>query len=105
MAAVEPSVPDYKRSLINNLEELKKEFKWCLDNPKRVSTAKIEDFKRGVRTLRIFTQEKIKDEKFIRDIERFDVLISNLSENITDIEKAQIEMVFERIQKLIHDLG
>jgi len=105
MAAVEPSVPDYKRSLINNLEELRKEFKWCLDNPKKVSPTKIEDFKRGVRNLRYFTQEKIKDEKFTRDIERFDVLINKLPNNLTDIEKAKIEMIFERIEKLIHDLG
>ncbi|NGX28976.1 MAG: hypothetical protein K940chlam1_01168 [Candidatus Anoxychlamydiales bacterium] len=103
--AVEPSIPDYKRTLINNLDELKQEFKWCLDNPQKVDKEKIADFKRGVKNLRYFTQDKITDEKFIRDIERFDVLIGKLPTALSDIEKETIEMIFERIEKLINDLG
>ena len=103
--AVEPSIPDYKRTLINHLDELKSEFKWCLDNPQKVDNEKIKDFKRGVKNLRYFTQDKITDEKFIRDIERFDVLIGKLPSNLSDVEKQTIELIFERIEKLINDLG
>lgn len=103
--AVEPSIPDYKRTLINNLQELKEEFKWCTNNPDKVSKRKIEDFKRGVKNLKYFTQDKIRDESFLRDLKRFDVLIGSLPNNLSDLEKAQIEHIFERIEHLINDLG
>jgi len=103
--ATEPSVPDYKRTLINNLMELKKEFTWCINNPQKVNIEKIKDFKRGVKNLKYFFIDKINDEKFIRDIERFDVLINKLPNNLSDMEKSTIEMIFERIEKLINDLG
>ncbi len=103
--AVEPSVPDYKRSLINNLEELKREFYWCLKNPQKVTPEKMKDFKRGVKNLRYFFSEKIKDEKFNRDLERFEVLINKLPKYLNDIEKNTVEMIFERIEKMINELG
>jgi hypothetical protein len=103
--AVEPSVPDYKRTLIHNLEEFKKEFYWCLRNPTKVTQEKIKDFKLGVKNLKYFFSEKIPDEKFIRDLERFDVLINKLPKSLSDIEKNTVELIFERIQKLINDLG
>ena len=103
--SVEPSIPDYKRTLIHHLEELRNEFKWCINNPQKVDKEKISDFKRGVKNLRYFTQDKITDEKFIRDIERFDVLIGKLPTTLSDVEKQTIEMIFERIEKLINDLG
>lgn len=103
--AVEPSVPDYKRTLISNLEELKKEFYWCIKNPKKVTHDKIKEFKHGVTNLKLFFSEKIKDEKFIRDLERFEILISKLPNSLTDIEKSTVQMIFERIEKLLNDLG
>ncbi|NGX34963.1 MAG: hypothetical protein K1060chlam1_01328 [Candidatus Anoxychlamydiales bacterium] len=103
--AVEPSVPDYKRTLINNLEELRVEFRWCVDNPKRVTARKIEDFKRGVKNLKYFTQDKITDEAFLRDLQRFDILISKLPDMLSELEKEQIDHIFERIENLINDLG
>ncbi|MFA6119017.1 MAG: hypothetical protein WCT85_04965 [Parachlamydiales bacterium] len=103
--SIEPSIPDYKRSLIENLEELKKEFSWCIKHPQKVSTEKINDFKRGVRNLKYFAQDKIIDENFNRDLDRFEVLIKKLPNMISDIEKSTVEMIFERIEKLIHDVG
>jgi len=103
--ATEPSIPDYKRALVNDLEELKKEFLWCINNPQKVSREKILDFKRGVKNLKYFTLDKIEEEKFIRDIERFDVLINKLPETLGDIDTTTIEMVFTRIENLINDLG
>lgn len=103
--AIEPSVPDYKRTLINDLEELKKEFFWCLQNPEKVTSDKIKDFKIGVKNLRLFFAEKIKDEKFNRDLERFEVLIKKLPKKLSDVEKSTVQMIFERIEKLLNDLG
>lgn len=103
--AVEPTIPDYKRSLISNLEELKKELLWCLKNPKKITAEKIKDFKYGVINLKTFFSEKITDEKFKRDLERFEVLINKLPNSLTDIEKETVKMIFERIEKLINDLG
>ncbi len=103
--ATESSIPDYKRNLINNLEELKSEFRWCVDNPQNVTSRKVEDFKRGVKNLKYFAQDKITDKSFIRDLERFDILISRLPKTLSDLEKAQIDHIFERIENLINDLG
>jgi len=102
--AVESSVPDYIALLISNLEELKKELEWCLNNPKKVTPDKIKDIKKGVVNLKNFTIEKIKDETFVRDMERFNVLISNLPTKLSDIDKNTINLIFERIGKLIQDI-
>ncbi len=103
--AIEPSIPDYKRTLINNLQELKDELKWCIDNPQKVTKRKIEDFKRGVKNLKFFTQDKITDKKFLRDLQRFDILIARLPNTLSDLEKSEIDHIFERIENLINDLG
>lgn len=102
--ALDPSIPDYKKILINNLNELKSEFKWCLENPTHVTKEKILDFKRGVKNLKYFILEKIESEVFARDMERFDVLINKLPKEISDIEITTANLIFERLEKLIHDL-
>ena len=102
---VSPAIPDYKDTLISNLKELSEELRWCFKNPQKVSHDKILDIKRGVKNLKYFTVEKIKEEKFVRDMERFDVLINSLPEVLSDVEKTTINTIFERIEKLIHDLG
>lgn len=103
--SAEPTVPDYKRTLINILQDLKNEFYWCVKHPNQTTPEKIKDFKLGVRNLKNFFPEKIKDENFIRDLERFEALINTLPKSLSDIEKSTIKMIFERIEKLINELG
>jgi len=102
--STEPSVPDYKKILVNNLEELKKEFDWCINNTKKVTKDKIVEFKKGVRNLKIYSENKITNPHFIRDMDRLEILIKNLPNKISDIERKTIEMIFERIQNIINEI-
>ena len=103
--ATESSIPDYKGDILKDLEEFKNEFTWAFDNPHKVSKEKIEDFKGGIKNIKHFIKDKITDEMFIRDLDRFQILISNLPSKFTDIDKERMEMLFERLEKLIKDLG
>ena len=105
LKAAEPSIPDYRRDIIRDLEELKTQMHWAFDNPHKVTEEKMKDFKGGVKNLQYIAKEKIKDESFMRDLDRFHALISNLPKHISDIDKERMELIFSRLEKLIKDLG
>ncbi|MBN2480018.1 MAG: hypothetical protein JXA94_07300 [Parachlamydiales bacterium] len=103
--AVEPSVPDYKRDLIRDFNELKKEIKWAIENPSKISKEKIKDFQRGIKNLEYIAEDKIKDVNFLRDLHRFHILITNIPNKLSDIDKERVNLIFERLENLINDLG
>lgn len=103
--SAEPSVPDYKRFLMKSIEEFKNEFFWAIQNPRKVTSEKIKDFKHGLSNLKLFFSDKIKEEKFIRDLERLEVMIYKLPKTLSEVERSTIHVIFERIEKLLNDLG
>jgi hypothetical protein len=101
--ATEPSIPDYKRDILNYLLEFKKEFSYLLKHPNILSTEKIKDLKGGMKNLKRLTLI-LEDDDFQRKMDRFFVLINNLSNEFDTIKRDDLDLLEERLNELIKDL-
>lgn len=102
--ATEPSIPDYKRDILKYLIDFKTELKWCLKNPSRVTEQKIEDFKGGIKNLKRLTVI-LDDDEFQRMMDRFFILINNLSRDFETIKREDLDLIDERLDWLIKYLS
>lgn len=101
--ATEPSIPDYKRDILNDLLEFKKEFNYLLKHPNMLSTEKVKDLKGGIKNLKRLTLI-LEDDEFQRKMDRFFILINNLSNDFETIKRDDLDLLEERLDSLIKDL-
>ncbi|NGX56635.1 MAG: hypothetical protein K1060chlam5_00878 [Candidatus Anoxychlamydiales bacterium] len=101
--AIEPSIPDYKRDILKCLLDFKEEFNYLLKHPNRLSTEKIKDFKGGIKNLKRLSLI-LQDDEFQRKMDRFFILINNLSNDFETIKRDDLDLIFERLNNLIKHL-
>ena len=70
----EPSIPDYKRDILNDLLEFKIEFNYLLKHPNMLSKEKLKDLKGGMKNLKRLSLI-LQDDEFQRKMDRFFILI------------------------------